>query len=165
MDANAQATPEHLNMLQQKARDWALLVVKLYHTDVPKDLEPEKRLLLKAAQKIKETIEKITGPISALSPMNEIQDQNLGFVFLIIGAAVILSAIAAITKWTLDYKSFMAKVADRNNLIAQGMSPQQAAQITATTAGNTGWLDSVKKFWPIGVIGLGALYYFSHKRG
>lgn len=115
---------QDLNFLERKAHDWAIKVRTLHNTPVAPQHEGEKRTLLNFAKKIKDNIEAVTGNIPALDPIDE-----LGIWPLAFGVVGVSAALAAITKWTLDYKKFMVKVNETNKLIARGHSPQQAAEI------------------------------------
>lgn len=139
-----------LNYLERKAKDWALLVVKLHNTPMPADLEPRKKKLMDFAYRIKSSIENLTGPIQALSPMNE-----LGAIPLVIGVVGAGAAAAAITKWTTDYKKLILTTQERNKLISQGMSPNQAAYIVNSANKPTSifGINTSKLILPLAVIG------------
>lgn len=149
--------------LKQKAQEWAAKVVSLYHTPVPPEYETEKRALLTAAKKIKDTVEYITGPLTALAAMNSMQ---LGVIPVVIGVVGVAGAVTLIVKWTLDYQTFVKKVQDRNKLIAAGMTPTQAANVTNSMEKQSGSLfgfDTKKLL--LGLSGLGALFIFGRKQG
>lgn len=147
---------ENLNLLQTKAREWARLVVDLHKRQVPPEYEGGKRALLNSAKTIKTMIEKITGPLPYLAEMNQ-----LGFIPLIIGGAAILAAIAAVTKWTLDYRKFIAQVEERQRLIAAGVNPTTAAKIAGGAYDGGVW-TTVKKVAPFVV--LGGLVIYGYKK-
>ncbi len=149
---------EDLNFLQQKAREWALKVVELHNTKVPAEFEGQKAKLLYAAKTIKDTLEKTIGKASYLEPMNQ-----LGFLPILVGGTVIAGSIAAITKWTLDYKTFSDKIAQQNRLIASGLSPQQAANVV--NSGVSFSFSTLAKY-ALPAFGVGLLAYFlTRKKG
>lgn len=113
-----------LNFLQERAQVWAGHVVNLHNTEVPPNMEPAKQALLTTAKGIKNAIEKITGPLKYLEPMNQ-----LGILPVIVGTVGVAGAAALITKWTYDYKRFIKKVEERNKLMAGGLSAEQAAKV------------------------------------
>lgn len=150
------ATQAEFNFLEQKAYEWALKVRELYNTPVPAQYASEKAALLSFAKSVKETIEKVAGPLNALAPMNE-----LGAIPIVIGVVGVAGAAAAITKWTTDYYAFKTKIDDRNALINSGLTPQQATNIVAQTQG-VGWSDNLVKVAKFGAIGFG-LYFAARK--
>lgn len=133
---------QDLNWLEQKARAWALDVVKLYHTPVPPALQPEKTKLLDRAKTIKNTVEKLTGPLDALQPLND-----LGFVW-IAGGVAIAAAAAAITYWYTDYKKLTLKIDERSkmtqSLISSGVTPERAAEIVGKMTVEKGMFSDIK---------------------
>lgn len=147
-----------IDYLKRKAREWALLVVKLHETPVPRALEPQKQALLNFAKRIKVSVENITGPLDALAPMN-----NLGVIPLVIGGVAISGVIAAITKWTLDYKRFMAKLSEQRLLVSQGVPPDRAAAIV-NSADKSGFFSGLKTPLVIGALLLGGFYLFQKSR-
>lgn len=147
MTQQAQANGD-LNLLQQKARAWALKVVELHNTPVPDELVPAKLTLINSAKKIKSVIEKITGPISALQPINE-----LGVIPVVVGVVGVAAAAAAITKWTLDYNKFKTMITERNRLIESGLSPNQANALVTLPA--TGLTRTVQTFGKYALLGGG----------
>ncbi len=148
---------EDLNFLQQKARDWASMVVDLHRLKVPDAMVSRKSALLYAAKTIKDSIESVIGKTSYLEPINQ-----LGFL-PIIGVVAVSSAIAAIVKWTLDYKKFAAEVEQQNKLIDTGMSPVQAANIVKGAAGFS--ISNALKYG-IPIVGLiGAAYFLLRRKG
>ena len=142
------------NVFKAKAREWAQAVVTLANTDVPANMEGEKRRLLNLAKTIKEKVEMVTGPLDYLAPMNQ-----LGFVPIVIAGAV-AAAASAIGYWYYDYNKFVAKINDRNTLIAGGMTPQQAANIVSQTDG--GILSNVSNIAKYGAIA--AIAYIAAKK-
>lgn len=148
---------EDLNLLQRKAREWAQKVVELHNTPVPSVLEGQKNSLISFAKKIKETVESIAGPISALEPMNQ-----LGVIPIIIGAVGVTGAIAAITKWTLDYNKFKAKLAEIKSLQAQGMSYEKATALVNSAEQQT-FMGGVNKVLLTGGLIFG-LYILARKQ-
>lgn len=151
---------QDLNWLEQKARAWALDVVKLYHTPVPADFQQEKEKLIQRAKTIKSTIEKITGPLDALQPLNE-----LSVLPFIAGGVAIAAAAAAITYWYTDYKKLQSKIAERKNLtetlIASGMPPAQVSMTVKKMTEEKGFFSDTASIAKIGLIGL--LAYFSYQ--
>lgn len=147
------------NVLERKAYEWALKVKDLYNTPVPPQLEREKALLITFAKKVKETIEKVTGPIEALQPIT-----SLGILPAVVGVVGVAAAAAAITKWTYDYNTFTAKLRDRNALIAAGMTPEQAIKAVNATSpvSAKGWSDNLVSVAKIGGAGF-ALYLLAKK--
>lgn len=152
---------EDINYLQQKAREWAGQVVNLYNTKVPPEYEAEKRALISTAKGIKDAVEYVTGPLSVLAPMDE-----LGFFPVVIGAVGVAGAVALIVKWTLDYQTFVKKIQDRNALIAGGMTPQQAANISNMSEKQGGSLINFdgKKLGLLALLGVGG-YLVGKKQG
>lgn len=148
-----------ISFLKRKAREWALLVVKLHNTPVPPALEGQKQTLLNFARRIKTSVENITGPLDALSPLNQ-----LGIIPVLIGGAAIGGVIAAITKWTLDYRRFMAKLAEQRLLIEQGVSPAEAANIVNQSDKRISLFGSLNKPLLIGALVLGGAWLYSRKR-
>lgn len=153
---------EDVSILKQKAQEWAGKVVNLYNTPVPPELAAEKKVLLTTAKKIKDAIEYLTGPLTALAAMNQMQ---LGFIPVVVGVIGVAGAISAIVYWTTDYAKFVKKIEDRNTLIAAGMTPAQAvkAQETMHGKGSLFGIDTSKIIWGVG--GLGLLYIFGKKQG
>lgn len=135
---------ENFNWLEKKAREWAQSVVELYYTPVPPQLQADKNALLERARKIKTTVEKVTGPLDALRPLDPII-QELGFLPLIVGAVGVSAAAAAITAWYTSYKKFKEKAALLKDLQAKGVAPDQAARIINTTFGEQSFLNSLSK--------------------
>jgi hypothetical protein len=138
------------NIFKAKAREWAQTVVRFSNTPVPPDMEAQKQSLLKMAKNIKSKVEAAAGPLDYLSPMNQLE-----FVPVIVAGAVAVAA-SAIGYWYYDYNKFMAKIADRNSLIASGLSPQQAANISAQSDG--GVFSNVSQIVKYGAIGA-ALFF------
>ncbi|PCI44007.1 MAG: hypothetical protein COB41_05580 [Proteobacteria bacterium] len=153
---------DSLNFLQKKARDWASKVVDLHNTQVPQAFEKEKQSLLSAAKIIKNTIEKVTGNLHYLDPMD-----NLGIAPVVIGALGVSAAIAAITAWVYRYKTLLTKIEDRNRLMANGLTPTQASIVVATTEGgfSNAFLTGKFDFRPLLIISvaLGGLWFATKK--
>lgn len=156
---------DDVNILRRKAREWAQVVVNLHNTQVPPEFEDEKRALLNMAKKIKTYIEKATGTIPELDPMNQ-----LGALPVVFGVVGVAAAAAAVTKWTYDYKKFVKKISDRNALIKDGVDPQTAANIVAQ-ADTSPLFDTIKSTFSdtknlamLGVAGLGLWYLINNRR-
>lgn len=115
---------QELNFLQQKGRAWALQVVELHKTKVPAQFQTKKDALLSSAKTIKKLIESAVGKSAALAPMDQ-----LGFIPAVLGAGAITAGLAAITKWSLDYKKFNSELKYQKELVNSGLSPQQAANV------------------------------------
>ncbi len=143
--------------LRDQVRAWAEKVVQLHNTEVPAEFEDEKQALLVFAQKIKQTVEGVTGTIPELAPMTEI---GLGLLPVVIGVVGGAGAAAAITKWVLDYNKFKLKIQDRNALIASGMSAQAASNIVEQTSNTPTMFSEPVKLVKYGV-GAGILYYIA----
>lgn len=151
------APPSLINDFKQRSRDWALKVVELVNTEVPGPLQPEKRKMLDRAKIIKQGIEGVFGT------MDEFEGVGLGVIPLI-PIAVIGASLAAITKWTLDFKKFMAAVTEQRRLESTGMPPAQAAEIARQGLTKPFIsIDFKKLLLPALVVG-GGLWYFSRKR-
>lgn len=118
------------NWLRQKAREWAIKVVELHKTDVPPEMIEEKKALLRRAKKIKDSVEKVIGPVAEFGVMNQ-YELGLGPV-AVIGALGIGAVGALIYKWNLDAKAFIARRNDINRLIESGMSPKAAAEVVSS---------------------------------
>lgn len=150
---------EDANLLRQQAQKWATLVVKLHNTQVPAELETEKRALINFAKKIKEAVEGVVGTVPELDPMNQ-----LGFIPIVVGVVGVAGAAAAITKWTYDYKKFMTKIAERDKLIAGGLSPEQAANVVNRAESPSMFqFNGTKTFTVLGLAALGL--WFAKKEG
>ena len=146
------ATDEQdVNFLIAKAREWARKVVEVFNTPAPGALAADKAKLLKWANVIRATLEKIGITFDELKP---IQNQ-LGIIPFVIGGVAIAAAAAAIAKWTYDYKKFMTKVTEQRRLEAGGMDAAQAAAIVQNTYSDPGFLSSMLK--PKFLLPLGAL--------
>ena len=143
----AEATQQELNILQQKAREWASKVVELYNLQVPAEFEGAKRALLASAKTIKNAVEKITGPLDAFAPMRQIPE--LGVIWFAVGGVAVAAAAAAIYKWTTDYNKFLQQVKMRQQLIDSGVNPKDAQTLVFAPS----FSENVKKF---GKYGLGA---------
>lgn len=143
-----------LESFRNKAREWAQEVVKVYNTPVPKELETEKGALLKSAALIKKSVEGIFGTL------DEFAQIGLGFLPLLIPAAVILGASAAIYKWYTDYEAFKKKLAYHKMLTESGETPGSASKIIGDlTSGNVDSLGS-KKLLIIGAAIVGGYFIF-----
>lgn len=148
---------DNLNLLQQKAREWAQKVVDLHKLSVPENMLARKNALLSTAKTIKDSIESVIGKSSYLEPINQ-----LGFL-PIVGAVVITSGIAAIVKWTTDYNKFKTEVEQQNKLIDSGMSPQQAANIVKGNIDKFSYTTIAKYALPAFVL-FGIGYFLMRKR-
>ncbi len=62
---------------------------------------------------------------------------GLGFVMVLVPIAVIVTALAAIAKWSLDALNFSKTLEETRRLEATGVAPATAAEIVATQRGNT----------------------------
>lgn len=83
--------------------------------------------------------------------------RGLGFLPLLAGSAVVIAGVAAITYWLSQAYQLQAKLSSTQQLIAAGVPPDQAAQITSNLASSgsvTGNISSIVKWAVIG----GALY-------
>jgi len=118
------------NWLRRQAQAWAKNVVALHHQPVPEIFEAEKQALLNTAKTIKNAVEGVLGTVPELDPMNQ-----LGFIPVVVGAVGVAGAAAAITKWTLDFKKFLARVNDRNALLESGMDPKLVQEFLVRSEG------------------------------
>lgn len=150
-----------LNILQVKARQWASKVVDLYNTPVPQQFQAEKNALLAFALKIKNAVEKLTGPIGALSEMNSIAASQLGFIPYIVGGVAVTAAIAAIVKWTYDYNKFKSKLTEIKSLQDGGLSAGDAYNLV-NSVDTPAFLAGVNKT-VLTIGGVGALYLVAKK--
>jgi len=119
---------DYIQAFKNKARAWASDVVALYNTPVKGELAEEKARLLKWAGYIKKGVESIMGTIE------ELEKVGLGIVPLI-PVAVIGGSLALIFKWSADYATFKAKVAEQIRLEKRGVSPAVASQIVKAKSG------------------------------
>ena len=150
------ASPGLIDSFRQKAREWAADVVALYNTPVPKELEAEKNSLIGKAKKIKETVESILGTVDDLN-------FGLGFLPLLIPAAVVAGASAAIYYWYTDYSEFKQKLEYHKSLVASGESPQSATAIIDSITGGGSIFSGKKPLIILAIIG-GAYLLFKKKR-
>ena len=156
------ASPTLIEKFKNKAREWAQNVITLLNTPTKGNaaLETKKRSLLKWAKVIRKGVESTTGTI------DELESVDLGIVPAIIPVAVIGASIAAMTKWTLDYKKFMAEIELQNNLLESGISPQQASQMVANIGKKAPLINvgSGGKLIGIGVLAVGG-YMIAKSQG
>lgn len=108
--------------LKSKAREWAADVVKLHSMVVPPALENEKSTLLALAKKTKTAIEAVFGSF------DELDAAGLGFVPVIVGAAI-AAAATAITLWYTRYNTFKEKVRLYDDLRASGTPANDAINL------------------------------------
>jgi hypothetical protein len=149
-----------LDPLRQKARDWALEVVKLHNTPVPPPLQTEKTRLLNNARTVKNAVEKVFGTLDELRPMAQIKE--LGAIPIVIPVVAVSGASAAIAKWYYDHKNLMSRVNSYNALTAGGLDHNQALNII--TQGKTSILDTVKRM-AIPLTVAGVIYFIVSRRG
>ena len=164
MKATLLGSEDNFNWLERKAHNWALSVVELYNTQVPPSMEEEKKALLNKAKTIKQTIEKVTGPIDALAPLEPVV-QQLGIIPIIIGVVGASAAAAAITYWYTSYKKFKEKLSLQDRLMSDGVPAAQAAMIVADTYGSKSLAEKLfnpKAFLPIVIVG--GIIWFASKR-
>ncbi len=119
---NNTASPGIIDSFKQKARVWAQKVVDLHNLPVPNDMLEQKQKMIDSAETIKKWIEGIFGTIDGFN------QAGLGILPLV-PIAVIATALAAITKWSISYATFVATVKERKRLEASGLSPQMAAEL------------------------------------
>ena len=142
------------NVLQKKAREWAQVVVNLHNTPVPAPLEKDKKSLLNYAKSVKTMIESAVGSVPQLEPLNQ-----LGALPLLVGVVGVGVAAAAITKWYIDYRKFLAKVETYNTLRQEGNSAAASAAIANEVTGEkpsaiVSVFSDTKKIAALGVAGL-----------
>lgn len=133
------------------------------------ELEAQRQSLLSVAGGIKTTIDTISGSIDAtinwVKSMLGLSTQpdtigNLE-LFPLLGIAVVAAAVAAITKWLVDYNAFMQRYQVYQQMLSNGVPPTEAWQ-TAQQAGKQTMLSDaasiVKGLLPLMLIG-GAFYF------
>lgn len=146
-----------LSSFKEKAQNWAKDVVRLYNTPVPPSMVEEKKDLMARAGTIKKAVEGIFGTIS------DLQNVGLGFLPLLIPAAVVLGASAAIYKWYTDFSKFQEKLKYHQQLTRNGESNASAAKIVESITGNGATVSTSKLALFVG--GGIALYLFLKNRG
>jgi len=155
-----------LDYFKSKANFWATKVKALVSMKVPASLEAERKSLLSKAVSVKNSVEKIMGNIPSL------QGVGLGIWPVVIGVAVVASAVSAMANWIIDYNKFLAKLEAAQKAQASGLTPQQSAEyvqsIDADSGGggilSGGIFGSVKKYAiPLLLIGGVALFLVSRK--
>jgi hypothetical protein len=149
-----------LDPLRQKARDWALTVVKLHNTPVPPPLQPEKTRLLNNAKSVKNAVEKVFGTLDELRPMAQLSE--LGAIPIVIPVVAVSGASAAIAKWYYDHKNLMARVSSYDTLTRGGLDPNQAISLISNS--KTSILDTVKRL-AIPLTIAGVVYFIVSRRG
>lgn len=165
---NAQ-TIEHANYnpvdyFRNRVRDWWNQVLETEKAEAPQgtQLAAEKTRLLARAKTMRQYIEKLPGM------GNFFRAENLdGIMLPIIGiaAATAASVIGAIKVWEQSNQAFNHKMQIYRDSRAMGYGPDQSAQLAVGVEQGAlspnRWL-----FWlPLGVIVLGAGYWFFGRRG
>lgn len=151
--------------LKEKARQWAASVVELYNTPVPPDMQARKDKLLKYAKTVKEAIEKVFPNFKDIADTG----QALGFLPVLVPAALIIAAGAAITYWYYDYNKFVedlrARKALQENLTNSGTPAGQASDIVAKVFGDNKTAPATgfgaqfgKAILPIGLVAVAYLF-------
>lgn len=155
-----------IDTLKKKAREWAETVVDLYHTEVPPKMQPEKDKLLKRAKTIKDTIEKVTGPLDSLAPLTPIANE-LGAFWVPIGVAVGVGAAAtAIGLWYSDHRKFMERVAMDKRLAAENVPASQRAALIAKILGDKSLAENLfspQAFMPLAVVTVFGIWLWTNR--
>lgn len=146
--------------LKEKAREWAQDVVKLYSTAVPAELQTDKQRLIDRARTIKDSIEKVTGPLQTLQPINE-----MGAIWLpVVGAVGVGAVAAAIAYWYNDYKKLIERMELNNQLISEGVASQaERNRLINEAIGDKSMVEKLfnpKAFLPLAVVVLGVVYFW-----
>ena len=161
-EKTADTIPQEVDLIQSfktKAQEWAILVNELRDTVVTDPaLITKKQSLLKWAETIRKGVESITGTIDGLG------GAGLGITPLV-PIAVVAASLAAMTKWTYDYKKFKEAASMQKELIASGTSPKTANEMVTKLFGK-GPLVSFKSPKLIGAILIaGGGYLFAKNQG
>jgi preprotein translocase subunit SecE len=141
------ASPSMIENLRAKARAWARDVVTLVNTPVPDMYAGEKNRLINFARGIKTTLEKVLHV-----DLPELKNAGLGVIPIVVGVAVVSAAAASMVKWSLDYKTLIAKVNNYNKMVADGIPPTNAAKLTqdvSATATSESPLGKTLKYLPL----------------
>jgi hypothetical protein len=141
------ATPSMIENLRAKARAWARDVVTLVNTPVPDMYAGEKNRLINFARGIKTTLEKVLQV-----DLPELKSAGLGVIPIVVGVAVVSAAAASMVKWSLDYKTLIAKVNNYNKMVADGIPPTNAAKLTqdvSATSTSESALGKTLKYLPL----------------
>jgi hypothetical protein len=158
-----------IEAFRQRAQDfwnqWNLLSSK--SADVSKmtpEIKKEYDDLLSRGSTIRNTVETVTSMIDAVSGaytstkdwvtgLFGVDEPNLGFLPLIIPAAVIVASLAAMGKWLKDAYDFNRKMEEIGKLEAKGMSTQEAAQIITRVSDSGGFSLNAAVGFPVLLIG------------
>ena len=145
------ATRSAINALKDKARAWAVEVVRLNKTPMPPFLEVEKQVLIARAHTIKNGIEKIFGV------MPELQLNAIPVAAVAIGAGAVAASSAAIARWYFDQKGLITKFDTYNKLKADGVPESKAADLVYGAKNSI--TANLLKLAPFVVVG-GVLFVF-----